>query len=258
MTKTYESLSYPEITALMLALAQGQEIDMLLAKYGTEASEIDALRTVLQQANAATPAGIANAYPWCVDPAVLLHGRLPGAWRAILGSIRTQSTATTQVLDIPPVVDARGWQLRHAVALMSMLPSTVFEFRWTVEITAIQMSGLDIAEDQLEAYVADAFHVGSGRTFHVVTHADCVMDADHLQVRVSRPDLVTTPGIGEALQGLVVMATLHYRALCLRHAQRPITPGLPQPTVTIQANVPTLAPNDLSPGAATERGDVVF
>ena len=86
MTKTYESLSYPEITALMLALAQGQEITMLLAKYDTEASEIDALHTVLQQANAATPGGIANAYPWCVDPAVLLHGRLPGAWRAILGS----------------------------------------------------------------------------------------------------------------------------------------------------------------------------
>ena len=59
MRYTYETLNYHEICALMLALARGQEIDALLAEYGTEAAEIDALRTVLGQVNAAIPGGIA-------------------------------------------------------------------------------------------------------------------------------------------------------------------------------------------------------
>ncbi len=247
MRYTYETLNYHEICALMLALARGQEIDALLAEYGTEAAEIDALRTVLGQVNAAIPGGIAHAYPWCVELAVLKHGRLPRAWNAILNVIRMQSELTTRVLEIPPAVEARGWTLQHAVALMATLPSTVCEFRWTVEITAIQTRDLDIGDDQVEAYVADAFHVGSGRTVHVVTHADCVMEADHLRVRLSRPDLVATPGIGDALQGLVIMATVHYRVLCLRHAQRPITPGLPAPGVDTRMHPPTLGPADAAP-----------
>lgn len=162
-------------------------------------------------------APVETLFPWHQEPTFLGDARVMGLYKNMLKRLRRQTLDVRPVLQLPPALSPRGWRLEDARLLLGFVPEQAREVQWTVTILAApsnlllgEASTLINATESVLRCVAD--------WIQVVAAPRVETNERGIRVALSRPDLASAPGLGDAIQAAALVSILQYRLVCLEHA----------------------------------------
>ena len=216
--RSIEALNLIEAFTLQRALWRRDPPDSIARNIGIDTEQVKHAQVVVEQERKRVgSASIDSLFPWSQEVAFLRSARAMGIFKRQLEYLRRNPDKIFRALQLPPALARKGLLLEHACTLLEFLHKQVFDVSWTVTICGappiMQMKG----RPEIKAEVAGVLTRVATRV-EIVEAPHIKVDERGIRVALSRPDMASAPGLGDAIQAAALVSIMHYRVVCHEHA----------------------------------------
>ena len=218
LKRSIEGLNLPEAFALQRALWKREPPDSVARNIGIDTEQVRHAQIVVEhERERVDSARIDSLFPWSQEVGFLKNARAMGIFKRQLEQLRRNPNTIYRTLQLPPALARNGWQLEHACTLLEFLHRQVFDVPWMVTIrtapSAMHMRG----QTEITAEVVRVLTRVATR-IEIVEAPHIEVDDSGIRVALSRPDLASAPGLGDAIQAAALVSIMHFRVVCHEHA----------------------------------------
>ena len=216
--RSIETLNLLEAFTLQRALWKRDPPDSIARNIGIDTEQVKHAYIVVEQERERVDSeSIGRLFPWCQEVGFLQSARAMGIFKRQLEYLRRNPDKIFRALQLPPALAPNGLLLEHACTLLEFLHKQVFDVSWTVTICRappiMQMKG----RPEITAEVAGVLARVASR-IEIVEAPQIEVDEKGIRVALSRPDMASAPGLGDAIQAAALVSIMHYRVICHEHA----------------------------------------
>lgn len=216
--RSIEALDLPDAFVLQRALWRKEQPEAIVRLLKVEQDQVEHAKILVEQdRKRVQPTPVETLFPWNQESGFMQNARAIGLYKRQLEYLRRNPGKILPVLQLPPAIAPRGWQLEHARVLLEFLHEQAFEATWMVTIRAAPSAILMGELHDMMGAVQQALTRVAGRV-EVVAAPRIKPDTRVIRVALSRPDMAGAPGLGDAIQAAALVAILHYRLICHEHA----------------------------------------
>ena len=214
---TIEGLALPEAFAMQRGLWHRESPDAIARLLNIELDQVQHAQYLVEQDRVRVPRALVETFfPWNQEPGFLQNARVIGLYKRMLARLRRQSNDVRLILRLPPALSPQGWLLEDACVLLGFLPDPAFDAPWTVTIRAVP-ADLLLDEPAKIISVVESALSRMARKIEVVGASRLETSKQGIRVAVSRSDMASAPGFGDAIQAAALVAILQYRLVCQAH-----------------------------------------